>query len=146
MAWRVLSIFLLYLGFVLSWIGTFATTCTQNDTDSLLTGMILSAPFYLAGTLILLFQRLGKAEAWMAAPLLAVLLWQAVWGARLVWLVFVADLATCNLITGEYFGHVTSPVRERVYGAYYLAASLIPIAAIVTSHWRYRRSVTPVAV
>lgn len=56
MAWGFLSILVLYFGFAFSWIGTFATTCTQNDTDSLLTGMILSAPFYLAGVLVLLFQ------------------------------------------------------------------------------------------
>lgn len=53
--------------------------------------------------------------------------------------VYAADLATCNLITGEYFGHVTSPVRERVFGAYYLAASLLTIAAIILAHWRYGR-------
>lgn len=94
MAWGFLSVLVLYAGFALSWIGTFATTCTQNDTDSLLTGMILSAPFYLAG----------------------------------------------NLITGDCFGHVTSPVRERVFAAYYLAASLLAVAAIFVAHWRDRRS------
>lgn len=76
----------------------------------------------------------------MALPLVAFLLWQALWAARLVWLVYVADLATCNLITSEYFGHVTDPVRERVFAAYYLTASLMAIAAVVVAHWRHRSS------
>ena len=132
---------MLYLAFVLSWAGTVITTCTQNDTDSLLAGMVYSAPFYVSATLILVFQRLTRIEFLFAIPLLGFLLWQAVWSARLVWMVYVADLATCNLITGWYFGQVTSPFRERLFAAYYLAASTLPIAAIVCSHLRHRRSV-----
>ena len=137
---------MLYLAFVLTWAGTFITTCTQNDTDSLGSGMILSAPFYVSATLILFFQRLTKLEFLFTFPLLACLLWQAVWSVRLVWMVFFADLATCNLITGWYFGQVTNPVRERVFATYYLAVSILPIAAILYSHMRHRHSGTASAL
>ena len=60
----------LTIGWVLFWLGTVVTTCTQCDTGSMVTGAVLSLPFYAVG----LFLVLGLARGGMSSRLCLVAL------------------------------------------------------------------------
>ena len=47
----------LVLGGVLVWLGLNVTTCTMCDTDSLVTGLILSTPIFFVSIALLLYGR-----------------------------------------------------------------------------------------
>ena len=129
----------LYMAWFLTWFGTFAGTCTGSDPKSLSAGVAYSVLFYAAGIFCLQRSDLGAAGAVFALPLVVLLLNQAAWGAKLFMVVYVEGRSACSLMTGEEFGESDGGV-EYLHPLYYLAVSAGSVAAIVRSHWRYRRS------
>lgn len=94
----------LYFAWLLSWFGTFATTCTGSDPKSLTTGMVLSSLPYLAALLLLCFDRLSGIGLILAIPLFPLMVWQAIWGARLFFVHNISGGSACTLIDGTDMG------------------------------------------
>lgn len=134
---------ILYLAWLLSWFGTFATTCTGSDPKSLGTGMILSVLFYAAGIFCLHRSDLGTLGLVVALPLVLLLIQQTIWAAELFIVVNVDGRSACNLMMGEEFGEARGGAAEYVYAPYYFLASLGSLAALFLSHRRYRQSHKP---
>ena len=84
---------LLYIGWLFTWFGTFAGTCTGADPKSLAAGMFYSAVFYTSGILCLLWRKLSTEGLLCALPLIVLLLWQAVWSFELFAVVFLRGTA-----------------------------------------------------
>ena len=130
---------LLYVGWLFTWFGTFAGTCTGADPKSLGAGMFFSAVFYAGGILCLLWSKLGTEGALCAVPLVGLLLWQTVWSIELGIVVFIEGHSACTFMMGHYMGEARGG-DEYVYVCYYLLVSLASLMAIGLSHYRYRRS------
>jgi hypothetical protein len=130
---------LLYVGWLLTWFGTFAGTCTGGDPKSLGAGMIYSLVFYAGGILCLHRSNLGTEGALCAFPLVVLLLWQAVWSLELFIVVFIVGHSACSFMTGNHFGEAKGG-WEYAYVCYYVLVSFASLMAIGQSHCRYRRS------
>ena len=128
---------MLYLAWLLSWLGTFATTCTGGDPKSLGAGMILSVLFYAAGIFCLQRSSLGVGGLLLALPLCLLLLRQGAWAVELFVDVNIDGHSACNLIMGEGFGEARGGWLEQTYSIYYFGISIISLWAIGYSHWRY---------
>lgn len=129
----------LYLAWLLSWYGTFATTCTGSDPKSLAAGMILSALPYLAGMLLLGLFRLEFAGLILSIPLFPLLSWQAIWGARLFIIHNIDGRSACTLIVGMDMGTARGGELEHFYALYYFFVSVLSMILIVYSYRRSRR-------
>ena len=130
---------ILYIAWLLSWFGTFATTCAGGVPDSLGSGMVLSALFYGAGMFCLHRSDLGVAGLLLALPLSFLLLWQAVWAADLLIEANLFGRSACTLMMGEDFGEAKSEWSERIYSLYYFMVSVGSLWALAYSHWQFRR-------
>ena len=73
---------ILYFAWVVSWGGTFMTTCTMGDSKSLGGALILSPIFYLCAFFILAILRAGVRTLLFSLPLMALMIWQAAWAVR----------------------------------------------------------------
>ena len=133
------AVTILYIAWAVSWWGTFATTCTMGDAKSLAGGMIFSSLFYLCAFFLLTILRLGVGALLFSLPLVALMAWQATWGARLFLVTNIRGLSPCNLMMGEYFGVATGGLFELLYAPYYFLVSIGPLGFIGYAHWRHRQ-------
>ena len=130
---------LLYIGWLFTWFGTFAGSCTGADPKSLAAGMFYSAVFYASGIFCLLWSKLSTEGFLCALPLVLLLLWQGIWSFDLAIVVFVEGHSACTFMMGSYFGEARGGT-EYLYIVYYVLVSLISLMAIGLSHYRHRRS------
>ena len=114
------------------------TTCTMGDAKSLGGGLILSSLFYLISFFILAILRAGAGTLLFALPLMALMAWQAVWGARLFIVTNLRGLSPCNLMMGEYFGPANGGLLELLYAPYYFLVSIVSLGFLAYAHWRHR--------
>lgn len=134
------AVLILYLAWLLSWSGTFATTCTGSDPKSLAGGMILSALPYLVCMLLLWLCRLERAGLILSIPLFPLMSWQAIWGARLFVIHNIDGRSACTLIDGMDMGIARGGAWEQFYAPYYFFVSVLSMILIVYSYKRVRRS------
>ena len=127
----------LYIGWYLSWYGTFATTCTGSDPKSLGAGMFLSLLPYAVAILALHLSNLSRAGMLFSIPLVLLFAKQALWGVELFIVVNVDGRSACNLMMEEDFGEASGGLLEQVYSIYYFGGSMLCLWAIGCSHWRY---------
>ena len=133
-----LALPVLYLAWSYTWVGTYATTCTMGEARSLGGALVSSWVFYLGSFLLLRFNSLGLAGLALSLPLVPLMVWQAGWGARLIAITNINGLSACNLIKGDDYGGAMGGWLEQLYGPYYVLVSVVSIAAIAYSHWRYQ--------
>ncbi|MEQ9606206.1 MAG: hypothetical protein RLN99_00910, partial [Kiloniellaceae bacterium] len=74
----------------------------------------------------------------IALPLVALMLWQAIWGIRLFLVVNVAGRNACYLLVGLDYGAASG--IEGIFAPYYILVSVGSLAAIAAAHWRHRRA------
>jgi hypothetical protein len=129
----------LYVAWFITWTGTFMGTCTMADAKSLGGAMICSCLYYLGGATSLPIYPLGRMGGVMAVPLCIALVWQTIWGAKLLLVVNLNGLSACNLMMGEGYGEARGGWIELLYAPYYLLASVGSLTAILLSHRRYRQ-------
>src|SRR3546814_10102413 len=79
----IVLVAILYFAWLITWSGTFATTCAMGDAESLAGAMIASFVFYVGATATLPRLRLSLAGLFMSLPLVPLMIWQAMWGTKL---------------------------------------------------------------
>ena len=134
-----LSIAFLYIAWPLSWLGTFVATCTGSDPKSLTAGILYSVFFYLTAVVILWFSRLSTLGLIFSLPLFPLLIWQAMWGMQLFFVVNIDGQSACNLMFDEEAGPIRGGWIQQIHAPYYVLVSAGAPCAIVCSYWRYRR-------
>lgn len=133
------AVTILYFAWAVSWLGTFATTCTMGDAKSLGGALVLSPWFYLCSFYGLSMLRAGVGTLLFSLPLMALMVWQAAWAARLFFVTNIHGLSPCNLMKGEFFGAAHGGFIELLYAPYYFLVSISSLGFIAYSHWRYRQ-------
>lgn len=132
------AVTILYLAWAVSWGGTFMTTCTMGDAKSLGGALVLSPIFYLCSFFGLCILRAGIGTLLFSLPLMALMVWQAVWAVRLFFVTNIHGLSPCNLMKGEYFGTANGGFIEWLYAPYYFLVSMGSLGFIAFAHWRHR--------
>lgn len=132
-----IAVLFLYFAWFTTWTGTFATTCTMSDAESLTGAVVFSSIPYLAAFLLLGFNRLGSFGLVFAIPLFPMMVWQAFWAGQLLAVTNIHGLSACNLIKGDNYGAAMGGWPEQVYGPYYMIVSVSSVVALAYSYWRH---------
>jgi len=139
----IVMVVVLYFAWLVSWGGTFATTCAMGDYKSLKAAMIMSSVFYLGTLAALPRLRLSFIGVLLALPLAFLMLWQAIWGVKLFLVLNVEGRSACSLMFGGDYGPAHGGWFDLTLPPYYILVSLCSLAGLGVSHWRYRRSLKP---
>lgn len=139
----IVLVAVLYFAWLITWSGTFATTCAMGDAESLVGAVIASSVFYLGAISALPLLRLNVAGMFLSLPLVPLMTWQAIWGAKLFFVVNISGRSACNLMFGEGYGPSDGGWHELTCAPYYILVSLGSLAALAVSHRRYRQGQNP---
>ncbi len=139
----IMLVVVLYFAWLITWSGTFATTCAMGDAESLSGAMIASSVFYLGSIFALPLLRLNVAGVFLSLPLVPLMTWQAIWGVKLFFVVNISGRSACDLMFGEGYGPSGGGWHELACAPYYVLVSLSAILALAASHWRYRQNRKP---
>ena len=85
----------LVIGWLLFWAGTFATTCTQCNADSIVLASWFSTPFYLASWLMLQPTRILGRQMLLAVIFTPLLLYQMYIAARVTYAAVIHRGCAC---------------------------------------------------
>lgn len=116
------------------------TTCTQGDTDSWLTSLVIGVPLALAAVILLgLARRHARATRWLALPHALLLPPTVLLVARYFSLSTLHGVPLCDIATGTA-GFATAPPDwwNRCW-APVQAAVLVAIAAMIYAYWHRPR-------
>src|SRR3546814_9363086 len=95
---------ILYFAWLVSWGGTFATTCPMGDCKSLKAAMMMSSIFYHGTLTVLPRLRLNVIGVILALPLAMLMTWQAIWAVKLFLILSVNGRSACSLMFGGDYG------------------------------------------
>lgn len=133
----VLMVASLYFAWLVSWGGTFATTCPMGDYKSLKAAMMMSSILYLGPLTVLPRLRLNFIGVILASPLAMLVTWQAIWAVKLFLVLSVSGRSACSLMFGGDYGPADGGWFDLILPPYYFLVSAGSLAALAVSHWRH---------
>jgi hypothetical protein len=136
----VLMVAILYFAWLISWGGTFATTCPMGDYKSLRAAMVMSSAFYIGTLTVLPRLRLNFTGMILSLPLAMLMSWQAIWAVKLFLVLSVDGRSACSLMFGGDYGLARGGWFDLILPPYYFLVSLGALAALAASHWRHLRA------